>query len=383
MDNFLGLNNREQPKRMPEGSLVIADNIDIDDAGGITLRNGSSLIRSGTYTSVFTTQDQRRIFVVDNGDLKLIEARNTPIIINTGLPSEYIYWMEVADYILMSTGQLIDKNNNVTTWRIPRPLQPRVSIASGLLKAGQYKVCSCFVDNQGRQGGASDIVDINIPSDDSCIIISADFISGYSVNVYVSEKDSSTLYLHQNISTASTTIFSTAQLNHKISEEQLDSYPAPDNAKILAYYQSQVYASEYYNGTSTVWFSKPFWWNLFGLQSDYFQVPGRITGMMGSRQGIVICTEDEIYIYTEDSLVRVAEYGTPDGCPLAMDDNGSIYIYSKQGFCLGVPFKNLTEQTFSMKTGSSCFLQFVEQDGIKKLVALNDGLGNSDNEYKI
>ena len=163
IDSFLGLRNREQPRRMQPGSLTVAENVDIDDLGGVIKRQGYSLSLTSTkITSSFSTQDERRLFVIDNGDLKIIQEDFSAIVLLSGFSDDYVWWLEVADFIIMSTGHIIDKDNNVVIFRIPNPVQPNVSIVNGDLRKGQYQIVCTHVDVLGREGGASDVIVVDV-----------------------------------------------------------------------------------------------------------------------------------------------------------------------------------------------------------------------------
>jgi len=182
---FNGLRNKQQSRRLEPGDLTVASNIDVDDTGGIILRPG--FIKSLDLTSVtaaFTTHDERRAFVVDNGNLILIHPGLSSEIIAMGMSTGYIHWVEIGKFVVLSTGHIIDGMNNVTSWRIETPLQPKVSVVSGNLPAGQYKVAVAYADLSGREGGASDILTLDVPTD-SGLTIAPEFLTNDRVRVYV------------------------------------------------------------------------------------------------------------------------------------------------------------------------------------------------------
>ena len=377
---FLGLYNREISRRLPTGALVVADNVDIDDAGGVVSREGYTLSEPLTnVTAAFATQDEQRLFVVDDGTLKLLQPGSTGVVLATGVSSDYIYWLEVAEYVLMSTGHIIGPNNQVTSWRVPKPEQPVVNLVSGSLPAGQYQVVHTYVDTSGGEGGASAPAIMNV-ADGSGLTVEPEYITGYDVRVYVTDTNGAEYYFYRESTAGSVEIATTEGLTATLDEAQLRGYPAPDGVEHLAFYEGRVWASEFSGDQTVIWYSEPYWWNLFDLESSYIVIPDKVTMMVGHSQGLLIATNDEIYVYTaEEALVRLAQYGTPDGVPYTQDDTGKIYIWSNQGLCEALPFQNLTEQKVSLAAGNVCYTKLVEQNGRRKVVIMTDGNGSADN----
>jgi len=379
IDKFLGIRNKEQSRRLPAGSLLVAENVDIDNMGGVVMRNGYALSAlKNNISAAFSTQDERRAFIVDDGDLLLVNKNLTTELLLTGFTSDYIHWLEVADFILMSTGHIISKDNTVSLWRIPNPHPPVISSVGGHLLEGQYQIVITYVDASGREGGASDVAIFNV-TEGSGFTFTPDY-NGYTVRAYVSDVNGEILYLQGEYSAGGITVTKTSSLTYPIDEAQLKSYPVPDRIQQLAFYESKVFASQFDNGQSVIFFSQPFWWNLFDLSNDHLIVPGNVNMLLGTSNGLIIGTDDEIYIYTNEStLVQVADYGVPDGKPYTKDDNGNIFIHSKQGLCSLFPFKNLTEDKVSLPPGEVCFVEQIEHNGFKKVVVLTDGNGLADN----
>jgi len=380
IDAFLGIRNKEQSKRQPQGALDSAINVDIDDSGCIVLRDGYAKSFNFTnITAAFSTQDERRTFVVDNGDLKLVDSFGVSTTLYSGIPASYIHWLEVDGYILMSSGHLINVDNRVSLWRIPNPIAPVFIVISGNLKAGQYQLTLTYTDELGREGGASSITTVNV-SDDSGITITPIY-GGNQVNVYVSDTNGTEMYLYGRYMSGNVTITTSESLVYPIEKAQLSSYPAPQGISNLAFFNGQIYCSVLEDGVSTLFFSEPFWWNLFDLQNNFIQISGEVRLLAAHREGLIIATDKEIHAYSnEGSLIKLADYGVPKGKAYAQDDNGNIFIHSNQGLCVGLPFKNLTEEKVSLPSGDHCFTELIEKNGMQKIVILTDGNGDADNK---
>lgn len=374
---FLGLYNREQSRRLPVGSLTVAENIDIDDSGGIIRRQGYAKVADlFNVTSAYATQDERRLFVVSNGDLLLHVGNFNFAVIYVDVGTAYIQWVEVADFIFLSTGQVIDKDNNVTTWRIPTPMEPDVALISGVLPEGQYQISTALVDALGREGGASPTW-VQEVAEGSGFRITPDTPAGYTSRVYVSEANGTELYFAGETATSVEVVAATALVD-PIEAAQLGSYPAPEDATVIAHYEARLWAAQP-GPVSAIWFSEPYWWNLFKLQENFISVPGWVRMMVGLKEGLLIGTDDEIYVYN-DSLMKVADYGVPFGKACAVDDTGKAFIWTKQGICEALPFNNLTEQKLSLAAEGSCYTDIVEQNGFSQFVVLTTEEGAADNK---
>jgi hypothetical protein len=381
IDKFTGIRNKQQSRRLAPGSLVIAENVDVDNDGGLVKRQGSilSLPASSVITAAFSTRDQRRTFIIDSGLLKLVNEDLTTVVLGTGFSSEYVYWLEAADFVLMSTGHIIDINNQVNLWRVPNPETPVVSHATGDLMAGQYQLVITYVDSTGREGGASDIAYFDA-LENASFSFTPEY-NGYSIRAYVSDANGSVMYFQGEYASGGVTVTSTSLLSSPIDDNQLNSYPAPEECKQLAFFESSVYTAAYDGIQTAVFSSQPFWWNLFDLRSDHLIIPGRVTVLHGSTSGLVIGTDDEIYVYTaEGVLTRIAEYGVPAGRALAEADDGTFYIHTNQGLCKLFPFENLTEDKLSLAPGDLCYTEVIEDGGYTRVVTMTDGNGAADNE---
>ena len=372
---FRGLHNKQQARRLPEGALTVADNIDIDDTGGIILRQG--YVKTAGFidvTAAFATQDERRLFLVSEGQLLLFYADGSSSVLATDVGALPVSWLEVADYVLLSSGHIIDAQNNVSQWRIPSPAQPLVDLIEGNLVAGQYMICTTLVDALGREGGASMPYIVDVEGGGFRVFPSIP--DGYSARVYVSDGDGTELYFVGDATDVIDIVF-TGDLTEPLDASQQGAFPAPVGATQLAYYESRVWAAEP-GEVSVIWYSEPFWWNLFKLQTNFITVPGWVRMMVGLKEGLLIATDDEIYVYNE-SLVRLADYGVPPGRAYSVDDTGKAFIWTKQGVCSALPFENLTEQKVSLAAEGRCYAEVVEQNGFNKLVVLTQSEGTPDN----
>jgi hypothetical protein len=105
ISQFLGLRNTDRPARLPEGALVDAVNIDIDDTGGIERRAGYSTLTGLTaVTAAYATLDEASLYVVDGGILKRVMTLSplvtTAVAISIG--NGEVWWAENGEHIFCS-----------------------------------------------------------------------------------------------------------------------------------------------------------------------------------------------------------------------------------------------------------------------------------------
>jgi len=379
---FLGLRNKHDPRRLPHGALVLAENVDVDDYKGLIRREGYARATTQTdVTASFATHDERRLFIVEAGTLFLVHADLSVVALKEGVGSDYIYWLEIADFVLLSTGHVIDKDNNVASWRVPRPHPPDVEVIAGQLPKGEYHVVTTYVDSTGREGGASTVVSTQLPGN-SGLQVSPGVLPEHTVRVYVTDTNG-TIYYKVAEGNNSVLLETMQGYTSPLDGIQLRADAVPEDVGPLGFYDSRLWACQTAEGQTVVWFSQPFWWNLFDLYGDYLAVPGVVRTLIGTAQGMVIATDDEIYLYTaESSLVRLAEYGTPKGVPHTTDDTGKLYLWTNQGLCGLFPFENLTEDKTSLPPGGKVHVKHVRHGGYSKVVVLTDGLGTGDNNLR-
>ena len=115
---FKGLNNVTDPLRTGTGWLTIADNVNITDSGSITVREGYSRTKTGSFSSVYATKDFQRLYLVDGTTLKTVDD----VVLVSGLSLNTMYWAEINDQVFFNNGVdsgIIYPDNRVEAWRRP------------------------------------------------------------------------------------------------------------------------------------------------------------------------------------------------------------------------------------------------------------------------
>ena len=84
------------------------------------------------------------------------------------------------------------------------------------------------------------------------------------------------------------------------------------------------------------------------LDEDFQLIAGRISLLAGTKQGLLIGTDREIWwLPNEGSVQALAEYGVIDGNHV-LDDRGQVYFWTERGLCRVAPFECLTDDRLAI-----------------------------------
>lgn len=361
INSFLGLRNTSPIRSIPDNALTAAVDIDIDDVGIITQRNGYALSKAiASVTSAYSTLDQSG-YVVSSGTLYRVlpDLSLIPLAASTATS-----FSDEAKVLFTNDGLKVE-NNVVTSIKITSPASPPVlSVIPGTMPAGTYSATYCYRSATGLESGSAPIATIELAVDGGIAIAPITPPAGYTVNIYMTDANGTVYYDNNGV---------------QLSDVQILAEPFPDSVEKIAYHESKLWVSRSLpNGSTVIWFSKPYHYHLYDLQKDYFIVPGQVLDMVSSSQGLVIGTDATIYVYGE-RLDKLVDYGIVPGRAFTHLPDGSVLMATKRGVCKGFPFENLTEKKASFPPGVQCSTALVEQSGMQKFVTLTDGGGTAYN----
>lgn len=362
IESFLGVRNTSPPRSIPNNALALADNIDVDDSGILVRRPGHSLSKSASITSAYSTQDQQG-YVISGGKLCRVDESLGFVQIADSTATEFSDFQKV----LFTNDGLMVETDVAANLKLPSPPSPlSLSHAPGSLQPGSYSATYAYKAANGMEGGTAPIATIGLATVGGIYIDPPTVPSGYTARVYVTECNGTVYY---------------ADNGSQLSPVQLLADAFPDNVENLAYFNSRLYLSQLLpTGQSVVWFSQPSHFHLYDYGKGYFLVQGHIRAMMGANGALLIGTDSNIYAYTDGTLTELAGYGIPKGRAFCKMPNGTVMVHSKRGTCEALPFVNHTETKCLFTPGDSCSTALVEQGGISRFVAINDGLGESYNK---
>jgi hypothetical protein len=184
---------------------------------------------------------------------------------------------------------------------------------------------------------------------------------GYTVNYYTTDADGSVYY---------------DSGGRRLSQGNVLASPFPDDVEKVCFHSERLWVSRTLAyGGSILWFSDTHNYHLYDAIARYLLIPGKILDMVSLPEGLLVCTDAEIWLCDEQSINSLARYGVVPGRAIARMPDGTVRIHTKRGQCVAMPFKNLTEEKCSLSPGFTCSTAVVEQHGVQKFIVLNDGSG--------
>lgn len=352
------------------------DNVDFTDAGKCACRDGySPFVAGSSITGSFTTFAHDRFYVIDAGALRQINTDGTARTLADGLSGQ-ARWAEINDMVFLSCGNdklCIQKDGDVYGWAVPIPGGGTLSHTSGDLEEGFYQVCFTFIDEQGREGGASQSVAVHVVAG-GIIVTNIPSLAGHYTAIYMTSKG--TVFRLAGVVPAGTESFT---LNSPVVARELVTQffdPPPVGMFDIAVFQGRIYGAEYLPDAdaTVVWISEPMGYHLFNLSSGFFMVPGQVTQLAGADDVLLIVTHTRICLFDGDAIKEVAEYGGPPGQHVDMDSQRRLVFWTNRGLCRAAPFENLTNSRISVAPGLSASGGIIHQHGYTKfVVALKSG----------
>jgi hypothetical protein len=364
INNFLGIRNTSPARSIPNNALADAVDLDIDDAGILSKRPGFALSKAiASITSAYTTLNLES-YVVAAGNLLRVLPNLTTISLAPCTATSFAD----AGSILFTNDGLKVEGDQATVIKLPTPtLPPNLTGAQSQFTGNNtvetYSATYCYQSiATGLESGSSPIATLTVDENSGGVQVTSPMPpDGYKAVVYITDANGTVYY---------------SETGAALNTSQVLADPFPNGIEQIAFYQSRLYLSQPLpNGSSVLWFSKPFYYHLYDWSKDYLIIPGYILALMGTPGGLFIGTDSAIYLYADGILTQLATYGVVRGRPFARLPDGRVVMHTGQGVCKGLPFENITEKKVSFAPGSQCSTAIVDRHGVRQFVALNDGAG--------
>src|SRR5574343_82281 len=370
---FLGLHNQMRSRKGKKGeyseliSLTEAKNISIDDEGAISSRDGYvQSLQLNNVTAAYSMSHNRHGYVVSNGVLYRVNPDLSTVELGK-VDAQPVQWLEVGTLVFMSTGFIID-NDELNTWRVFPPNEPVGSVISGYCPAGQYQLLLTRIMPDGRESVSSNVIALNL-SDDSGVELKG--IAGCMV--YMTDTNGSVFYeVGYQVN-----YIGAIDGGKSINQYLILNGALPENIGQIAFYQGSLYRSTYDKETdlSAIFYSVYMLFHVFDYDTNVISdIAGEIRLLHGMDDGLLIGTDRAIYIYSDNSLSKLAGYGVPIGKPLVVNRDGSVFFQSLRGVCT-MPFQNLTVDNFTMPLGGECVTGIINTEGFENFITITDGTG--------
>jgi hypothetical protein len=155
---YSGLRNDLPAERLPADALTTADNIDLDDSGMPSRRDGYALALAGVGAhSLWANEAGDFALFVAGSTLRRLNADMTGTDMVSGLTDGLrMSYAEIGDTVYFCNGA--QRGSFVAgayrVWGIAAPATPALSVTSGDLPPGQYLVTATYRAADGTESGA-------------------------------------------------------------------------------------------------------------------------------------------------------------------------------------------------------------------------------------
>lgn len=294
---FKGIRNTVEPERAKGMAskddaavdLTAATNVDLDDSGMLSRRDGLIMKSAGASHSLWSNGDL--CFFMRGGDLFRLNDDFTVAQLAQGLRGTPSVYVEVNGRTYFSNGAqtgVID--GTCRSWGMELPPTPGLTAVAGTLGAGTYQVVLTHVRADGQESGAGLPGVIEVGENGGVVVDwpEVDDASIEYVNVYLSTPNGMVLYRADTVDSAeSVTTLRGPALVYPLATQWLDKPPAGNH---LAYSQGRIFIAV----GNTVYATGALGYELVDLR-DYLPFPATIVFMMGVKAGLYVGTEAGVY----------------------------------------------------------------------------------------
>ena len=386
IDTFKGMDNRHKAESLPDGFVRDLINIDVDDTGKLSLREGAQLLYAGNIHSLYGN------YFIEDGDLKKLNADNTATTLESAVGDSPMTYTVISDTTYFSNGIINGKirGDAVTRWGVQRPPeQPQgIAITTGDLFAGDYQVAITWIDYDGEESGTpqSNLVSVAAGGGIKLDRFITPPVNIEKIAVYVSQANSETLYLYREYPRSTGSVFIEKGLSDIALKTQFGKQPFP--CSIIQEHYGRIYFAKdnhvYYTESQNYGLVMP---NNYWAFEDDIQIIASIPN------ALYVVTKTRTYRITNIDVegfpirAEVKQYGGTKGT-LTMDtDNKTAYWLSDHGMVaansegvMEMHHANVAASTFEV--GATTLL---EKNGSKRIVgAFQVGNPSSlqDSKYK-
>lgn len=381
-----GLNTILRPDSLPLDALRRCVNFDIDDAGKISTRQGSSRVFTGTIErgSLWSSDDFSRTLFCSAGSLfELIEfpiGTYTSRLVRLGVGSGTMVYLDLNGRTYYTngiiTGQMDAEGADMPWGMIGPTSQPNLSQGiSGQLAAGTYQVAITYISDTGEESGTGLAVKIEVAADDSSIHLS-DFppspASVAFIRVYVTHVDGEGLYQIGDIHPAAPSYEINKVANSAAFRLQTQFGTRPPAGNIIEYHNGRIYIGSGH----VLWFTEPLRYGLVKPMKDFLQFPKPITIVKAVDDGLYVCADRTYWISGVDTPQfhqrEVLPYGGVFGTGINIPNFDAVAWFSKRGIVFGGEngeVLNIMQDRVAVAEYGYGAMMWREHKGIRQIVA--------------
>jgi hypothetical protein len=372
IDGFRGVVNTEAHERLqalpsrddPFIDLADAVNVDIDDSGRVSRRDGQTVLIPGPAHSLWS--DGNACLYVQDGMMYRLNRDMTPVAVAAGIDDVPMAYVAVGERVYHSNGHTsaVYDGGFVRSWGIDLAgTSVSASVTSGSLPAGAYLFAMTLVREDGQESGAGMPLRIDLP-DNAGLLFSWTPPRDPTImraNLYLSQADGESLLLATETDARSgQAVYTGGPRSLPLATQWLDK---PPSGSCLALHRGRIYIAvgEHLFATSALSYEH------CDLR-DYRAIDGsQILLLAAVDSGLFVGTRNAIWFLAGSSLAEQTLVRRLDGPPipgsLVTGDVGDILgneqmagqhgvlFATGQGIVLGLPdgsLVNLTVDTYAL-----------------------------------
>lgn len=296
-----GSNNIAQADRLPENFARRITNAEPTPGGKLVMRAGYEMVHAGTDIRGALALGTK-ILIADGASLVEFDTETNSSQVLRTIATTGHFVGDVLDNILYFCTEnecLKYDGHEVTQWGVPDVrYQPTVTVGStGGLVAGLYNVAVTFSDASGMEGGTDNPMLLTVPANGSLTVDMPEPPEGCTVNLYVGNAQTKTLYFQGVRSTAGTMFISLARSDTKRLATALLRAPEPGHL-VVAHNGVLCIAKDH-----VLWLTTPLRPHLVSRAKRFYQYAERIGAVMSG--DVLFVSADKSYAISD------VETGTP------------------------------------------------------------------------
>lgn len=377
-----GINNREKATRLPDGFLLDAINVDVDNSGGYTRRDGTTKKYSGSQMHSLWSSGTLS-FAAEGSNLKKLTVTNGVVSATTIKSGLQLYrelsYVDINGEVYYSNGIATGKIKADAThhnWGIAAPQETYTASAltTGGMDAGRYQVTISYVTALGEESGAPRGYAVDVVASGGIqltnIPTSSDSDVSY-VAVYITEANGDVFYLYRTYANGTTgiTLSKSSNKGRALKTHLLDAMPPGD---ILEYFSSRAYVAS----GRVLWYSEPLNYGLYNPSSNFILFPADITLAVAVGDGLYVAADKTYFIQIADQFTKpfeVLPYGAVKNAFAKSQDDQTVEWFSHRGIVRGAnggQVTNLTEANVTIDKYEKGSVLLRKLNGIKQFIGV-------------
>jgi hypothetical protein len=226
----------------------------------------------------------------------------------------------------------------------------------------------------GRESAPSDVVTVSVAPEVELLRMTVPLQAGCTTCVYATAPGGSRYYLVAETTVPTFTFqvkFLHQQYNGPAYEYTTSISSFPADAYLLEHFNGRLHAATYDPVTEvgTIYYSLPLQYHLFDPLRLAIGVAGVPLLLLVCKEGLIIGTSDEIYLWNGEKLEPLADYGVMPGQCGDVTPKGLAYFWTLRGIAKAMPYELVTEERFSGDPGVFNNAKLFYDRGHAKLVA--------------